>query len=280
MSVYRLIQVADLHLGANAEHHLDNWRKVAAWIDRERPDMVVVNGDMVMSDPDDDADHRFAHGQISKLVVPHRFLPGNHDVGDNVLSGKMAQRVNAERLARFRAVYGEDYWSFSAAGWGFVGLNAMLFGSGGLAAEQAQWAWLEATLAAMPDKRIAIFIHKPLFLDQPTEPDSDDPSISQSCLDRASRLRLLQLAARRGAKLVSCGHKHQTRTFSLDGIYHFWGPSTACVNGAPTALHWGAREVGFIDYRFGEDGFEHRIIGADFLFRHENYVRKLAHGDA
>jgi hypothetical protein len=35
--------------------------------------------------------------------------------------------------------------------------------------------------------------------------------------------------------------------------------------------------VGFIDYRFCSDGtFDHRIVGADFLFRHENYVRKLA----
>jgi hypothetical protein len=33
--------------------------------------------------------------------------------------------------------------------------------------------------------------------------------------------------------------------------------------------------VGFIDYRFDSSGFEHRVVGADFLFRHENYVRKL-----
>jgi 3',5'-cyclic AMP phosphodiesterase CpdA len=280
MSEFRLVQVADLHLGADADHHLDNWRKVAAWIKRERPDMVVVNGDMVMSDPDDDADHQFAREQIDKLDAPLRFLPGNHDVGDNVLSGKMAQRVNGERLARFKSIYGADYWSFSAAGWGFIGLNAMIFGSDGLAAEEAQWAWLETTLQQMQDERVALFVHKPLFLDQPAEPDSDDPSISQSCLDRTSRLRLLALATRYGVKLISCGHKHQTRTFSLDGIYHFWGPSTACVNGAPTALHWGAREVGFIDYRFHDEGFEHRVVGADFLFRHENYVRKLARGDA
>jgi hypothetical protein len=40
-------------------------------------------------------------------------------------------------------------------------------------------------------------------------------------------------------------------------------------------LHWGVREVGFVDYRFGPDGFTHRIVGADFLFRHENYLRKV-----
>jgi hypothetical protein len=86
---------------------------------------------------------------------------------------------------------------------------------------------------------------------------------------------LLALARRYGVRLVSTGHKHQTRAFSLDGIYHIWAPSTACVNGRPDALHWGTREVGFIDYRFTPGGFSHRVVGADFLFRHENYVRKL-----
>ena len=40
MNEFRLTQVADLHLGAQHEHHLDNWMKVAEWIARERPDVV------------------------------------------------------------------------------------------------------------------------------------------------------------------------------------------------------------------------------------------------
>jgi 3',5'-cyclic AMP phosphodiesterase CpdA len=273
----RLIQVSDLHLGAGREHHLDNWRKVLAWVARERPDRVVVNGDLIMSDPDTDSDHAFARTQVDLLGVPTHYLPGNHDIGDNVLFGKMEQRVNADRLARFRRHYGEDRWSFSASGWGFVGVNAQLFGSGGLPEEDDQWRWLESALREHDGGPIALFLHKPLFLDHPGEGDHEDLTLRQSVLDAASRTRLLDLAHRYGIKLVSCGHKHQTRTFSLDDIYHFWGPATACVNSAPTALHWGAREVGFIDYRFCSDGtFDHRIVGADFLFRHENYVRKLA----
>lgn len=273
----RLIQVSDLHLGAGQEHHLDNWRKVVTWVVRERPDLVVVNGDMIMSDPDTDSDHAFARAQVDLLGMPTRFLPGNHDIGDNVLFGKMAQRVNAERLQRFHRHYGDDRWAFAAAGWAFVGLNAQLFGSGGLPQEHEQWQWLEATLNEHAGRPVALFLHKPLFLDFPGEGDHEDPTLRQSVVDAESRTRLLALARRYGVRLVSCGHKHQTRTFSLDGIYHFWGPATACVNSPPTTLHWGMREVGFIDYRFRSDGtFEHRIVGQDFLFRHENYVRKLA----
>ena len=276
---YRVIHVADLHLGAGQEHHLDNWRKVIAWVERERPDLAVVNGDLIMGDPDCEADHAFARAEIDRLGIACRFLPGNHDIGDNVLSGKMPQRVNAERVARFKRFHGEDRFVFAAAGWHFVGANSQLFGSGGMALEAEQWAWLEDALARSDAKPVAFFTHKSLFLDHPGEADHSDPSQRQSCLDRASRMRLLELLNRHGTKLIVSGHKHQTRSFSLAGIYYFWSPSTACVNGAPSALHWGAREVGFIDFRFGAGTFEHRIVGPDFLFRHENYVRKLHAGE-
>jgi 3',5'-cyclic AMP phosphodiesterase CpdA len=236
---------------------------------------VVANGDLIMGDPDDGADHAFAREQLARLVVPYRCLPGNHDIGDNVLFGNMAKRVDATRCARFASYFGAERWAFEAAGWGFVGINAQLLGSGGQAAEAEQWAWLERALAGFADLPVALFTHKPLFLDHPAEQDSDVPSLRQSCADAASRARLLALCRRHRVRLVTSGHKHQTRTFLLDGIYHIWAPSTACVNGAPDALHWGAREVGFVDYRFDSSGFEHRVVGADFLYRHENYMRKL-----
>jgi 3',5'-cyclic AMP phosphodiesterase CpdA len=271
---FRLVQVSDIHLGAGQEHHLDNWLKVAAWIAREQPDLVVANGDLIMGDPDDDTDHTFAREHLARLPVPCRYLPGNHDVGDNIVSGKMEKRVNDARRARFVKHFGEERWAFEAAGWGFVGINAQLLGSDGQPAEAEQWEWLAHTLNGFAKKPAVLFLHKPLFLDHPSEPDSADPSVRQSCIDAVSRARLLELCKCHRVRLISSGHKHQTRSFSLDGIYYIWAPSTACVNGPPGAPQWGAREVGFIDYRFRPDGFDHRIVGADFLFRHENYVRK------
>lgn len=274
MSEYRLIQVSDLHLGAGQAHHYDNWQLVAAWIEREKPEVVVVNGDLVMENPDIEADHAFAREAIGQLTVPTRYLPGNHDIGDNVLFGKMAQRVNDERRARFVRHFGEERWVFEGGGWAFVGINAQLFGSGGQPAEDEQWAWIEQSFAQLAGHPIALFLHKPLFLDHPREADYEDLTLRQSVLDLASRTRLLELCQRFGVRLVSCGHKHQSRSFSLNGIYHVWSPATACVNGRPDALHWGVREVGFVEYRFQRKRFTHRFIGADFLFRHENYMRK------
>lgn len=275
MNEFRIIQVADIHLGAGQKHHLDNWLKVAAWVAREQPDLVIANGDLIMADPDNEADYAFASELLAKLPVPCRYLPGNHDVGDNVVSGKMEKRINDERCARFVKHFGEAHWSFEAAGWGFVGINAQLLGSNGQPAEAEQWQWLAQTLNGFSQKPAALFLHKPLFLDHPSEPDDEDPGLRQSCIDSASRARLLDLCKHHHVRLISSGHKHQTRSFSLDNIYYIWAPSTACVNGLPTALHWGAREVGFVDYRFRPDEFDHRVIGADFLFRHEAYIRKF-----
>ena len=275
LGTLRVVQVADLHLSAARDYHSDNWARVVAWINRERPDLVVANGDLVLEDPDSEEDHAFARAAIAQLTVPLRYLPGNHDVGDAVLFGKMEKRVDDQRRARFVRYFGEERWSFEAGGWGFVGINSMLFGSGGQAAEAEQWAWIAERLRAYSGRPTALFTHKPLFLDHPSDADHEDLTLRQSCIDRESRMRLMTLCRQHGVRLVSSGHKHQTRAFSLDGMYHIWAPSTACVNGRPDSLHWGVREVGFVDYRFTPEGFTHRVVGADFLFRHENYVRRL-----
>jgi 3',5'-cyclic AMP phosphodiesterase CpdA len=274
MTAFRVVQVADLHLSAAHDYHYDNWERVVAWINRERPDLVVANGDLVLEDPDSEDDHAFARSALAKIAVPLHCLPGNHDIGDAVLFGKMEKRMDDRRRARFVRHFGEERWSFEAGGWGFVGINAMLFGSGGQAAEAEQWAWIEERLRAHTGRPVALFTHKPLFLDHPSDADHEDLTLRQSCIDRESRARLIALCRRHGVRLVSSGHKHQTRAFSLDGIYHIWAPSTACVNGRPDSLHWGVREVGFVDYRFTPGGFTHRIVCADFLFRHENYIRR------
>ena len=275
MTEYRVVQVADVHLGAGKEHHLDNWEKVLDWIARERPDIVVANGDLIMSDPDTETDYVFARAQFDRLTVPCRYLPGNHDIGDNIVAGAMPQRVDDTRRARFLKHFGEERWAFEAAGWGLIGINAQLLGSNGQPAEAEQWQWFEQSLEQFGGKPVALFLHKPLFLDHPLEPDYEDWLRRQSCLDLASRTQLLALCRRYNVKLISSAHKHQTRAFSFDGIYHLWAPATACVNGPPSDLHWGAREVGFLDLRFRSGGrFEHRFVGADFLFRHENYMRK------
>jgi len=275
---FRLVQVSDPHLSASRAYYHDNWVLTAEWIEREKPDLVAVTGDLVLADPDSAADHRFARERIGQLSVPCRFVPGNHDVGDNIVSGHMPKRVSPERCKRFVDIYGHDRWVEQAAGWTLVGLNAQILGSDGMAEEAEQWRWLESTLDGSGDDAVALFLHKPVYLDHPSEADHEEPFLRQSCIDSSSRKRLLDLAHSHGVRLISAGHKHQSRAFAHDEIYYIWAPATACVNGRPGAPSWGLREVGFLDFRFRPDGFRHRFTGGDFLFRHENYVRKMEYG--
>jgi 3',5'-cyclic AMP phosphodiesterase CpdA len=270
----RILQVSDLHLSATRAYYQDNWEMVLEWIEAEQPDFVVVSGDVALNDPDLWEDLAFARRQLERITVPWRAIPGNHDIGDNVVSGSMSKRVNADRRQRWLDIFGLDYWREDQGSWTLIGVNTQILNSQGLAAEGEQAQWLAKTLQDVPDDRpIGLFVHKPLFMDHPSE-----TVVQASCLELEAREALLAPFAGKSLRLVACGHKHQYRSFGLDGVIHLWAPSTGAVNHAPDVKMWGLREVGFLDIRLGEQAIRQRLIGSDFLFRHESYVRILEHG--
>jgi 3',5'-cyclic AMP phosphodiesterase CpdA len=270
----RIIQLSDPHLSPTRAFHQDNWDQVLEVLAADPPDLIIVTGDLVLSDPDVEDDHAFARAQLDRLPAPWRVLPGNHDIGDNLVSGAMAKRVNEDRLARWQRHFGEDRWAFTIDGWLMLGLNAQILNAPGLTAEAAQRAWLDAALAqADPTAPVALFLHKPLFMDHPSETAMD-----QSSLDLEARRGVVEALAGRDLRLVASGHKHQWRAFDLDGVRHVWAPSTASVNGAPTAKNWGLREVGFVEHRLEGRRTRQRLLGRDWLTRHESYVVSLEHG--
>ena len=124
-----------------------------------------------------------------------------------------------------------------------------------------------------PAAPVALFLHKPLFMDHPSETAMD-----QSSLDLEARNGVMAMLAGRDLRLVASGHKHQWRGFDLDGVRHVWAPSTASVNGAPTATNWGLREVGFVEHQLEGRRTRQRLLGRDWLTRHESYVVSLEHG--
>jgi 3',5'-cyclic AMP phosphodiesterase CpdA len=270
----RIIQLSDPHLSATRPFHQDNWEQVLEALAADPPDLIIVTGDVVLSDPDEEDDHGFARRQLDRLPGPWRVLPGNHDIGDNLVSGAMAKRVDAQRLRRWHRHFGEDRWSLTLDGWLLLGINAQILNAPGLAAEAEQAAWLEAVLAkADPTAPVALFLHKPLFMDHPSETAMD-----QSSLDLEARNGVMAMLAGRDLRLVASGHKHQWRAFDLDGVRHVWAPSTASVNGAPTARNWGLREVGFVEHQLEGRRTRQRLLGRDWLTRHESYVVSLEHG--
>jgi 3',5'-cyclic AMP phosphodiesterase CpdA len=275
----RVVFVTDLHLSLRRPYYQDNWDMVVAWINAEKPPLVVVGGDVVLGVPDDNLeDLDYAREQLARLEVPWRVIPGNHDIGDNIVSGGMDARVSTERRQVWLDRFGIDYWREDIGEWSLIGVNAQIFNGQGLAADLEQQAWLEATLAEIePHRPIALFVHKPLFTDHPS-----DPEVQYHSLELQGRRQLLAPFGGKRLRLVACGHKHQFRSFDHDGVKHIWAPSTSSINHPPTVKMWGLREVGFIDFRLGQGEalgrVRHALIGREFLFRHESYIRIAEYG--
>ena len=83
MSEFRLTQISDTHLARRLTKLTDNFAKVADYIDETRPDLVINSGDLAFDAPTQADDLEFARGLHDTLPVAGRYLPGNHDIGDN-----------------------------------------------------------------------------------------------------------------------------------------------------------------------------------------------------
>ena len=83
MPEFRLTQISDTHLTRRHQNLTDNFHRVSEYIDATRPDLVVNSGDVAWDGPTNPDDLEFARELHAALPVPCRYLPGNHDIGDN-----------------------------------------------------------------------------------------------------------------------------------------------------------------------------------------------------
>ena len=83
MAEFRLTQISDTHLARRLTKLTVNFERVAGHIDATRPDLVLNTGDIGFDGPNTPEDMEFARGLHDALPVPCRYLPGNHDIGDN-----------------------------------------------------------------------------------------------------------------------------------------------------------------------------------------------------
>jgi 3',5'-cyclic AMP phosphodiesterase CpdA len=238
----RIIQISDTHLSRGKAHFADNWAPLARWIAAERPDLVIHTGDVTVDGAEVDDDLDFAKGLLASLGVRCRVLPGNHDVGE---TGHPHQPVTAERLGRWRARFGDDRWVEDCAGWRLVGLDALILGDGG-AEEAAQMAWLEGAMTAAAGRRIAWFLHKPLFLDSPQESDRGYWSVKPQ-----PRTALLALLRRHRVALVASGHLHKAHDFEHEATRYLWGPASSFLVGAMQPSMPGEKRLGAVRYDLG-----------------------------
>jgi len=223
----RILVLSDLHLSPTHGFFWDNWALARDTANAIAPAAVIVTGDLCINGPESDAEIAFAAAALRRLAPRVLALPGNHDVGDEPPGQDAEQLVDEPRLSRWNAAFGADCWSLDLDTWRLIGVNAQLFGSG-LGAEATQQAWLDAALATAAERRIALFLHKPLFLET-----ADEAELTASSLNPAPRQALLDKLRAARVSLVVSGHLHQYRDRFVDDVRHVWAPSTAFMTNHP-----------------------------------------------
>jgi 3',5'-cyclic AMP phosphodiesterase CpdA len=261
MAIFRLTQISDSHLSSRMPQFTANFDRVCAHINASRPDLVINSGDLGFDGPSHRDDLDFARARHAALAVDCRYLPGNHDIGDNPTQagGTPEQPASDANRSAFLSVFGEDRWRFDAAGWCFIGLNSLVMNTG-LACEEEQFDWLAAQLASAGRQPLALFIHKPLYRDRP-----DDEELAATAIRYVpvpARHRLIEMLESVDLRLVACGHVHQRRDYTWRGIRHIWAPSTGFVISDEKQDRIGMKEVGLVEYSFQPDGFEVRFVRA------------------
>jgi serine/threonine-protein phosphatase CPPED1 len=199
------IQMSDPQFGMYASdqgfaQETANFEFAIAAANRLKPAFVVVTGDLVNrpGDPAQIAEYRRIAATLDRRIALHS-VPGNHDVGNE---------HTAESLAAYRKLFGPDYYTFrSGPIAGFV-VNSMLLKAPGKVQDEAvkQDAWLRTELTkakAGGAKHLIVFLHHPLFLKNPDEPEE-----YFNC-PVEPRKRMLALLHEYGVRWVFAGHYHR-----------------------------------------------------------------------
>jgi 3',5'-cyclic AMP phosphodiesterase CpdA len=261
MTEFRLTQISDTHLARRLQKLTDNFHRVGEHIDATRPDLVVNSGDISFDGPTSRADLEFAKELHDALPVPCRHLPGNHDIGDNptAVGPVPKQPATEECRQNYLSVVGNDRWRFDEAGWCFIGLNSLIMNTG-IDSEAEQFDWLTAELSRANGKPVALFLHKPLFLNTPEDPEIESSAIRY--VPQPRRKNLIEMFAAVDLRLVASGHVHQRRDFTYRHTRHVWAPSAGFVISDAMQERIGIKQTGLVEYRFAPDSFEVRHVRA------------------
>lgn len=247
--VYRLAQISDTHLSRDKPFFVANFERVAAHVAALRPDLVVNTGDMALDGvirPDDLVEARRLH-EACELDV--RFIPGNHDIGDNQdVPNRHGPAISDESRDRYVRLFGLDFWLLDVPSWRILAIDAQLLGSN-LAAAEEQLEFIAAAAADAGPRSLALLVHKPLYHRSP-----DEDAITGRFLNPPARRQLLEALGGKEPALVASGHVHQFLEASPQTAQHVWSPSTAFIFPDKRQPRYGEKRTGYVEHALGQDG--------------------------
>ncbi len=252
-----ILQLSDSHISARHDLFRGNLALMRDLAAAAPPDLVVASGDLSLDGADRDDDLAMAASLHRGFAAPLMVLPGNHDTGSHPKT-MPSQPFDSTRLDRFRGHFGAGRGVVDLPGWRIVGLNSEVMGTGH-DEEAAQAAFIAEAASGAGARRIALFLHKPVFVTAP-----DDPTFDYWSVPPAARGALAPLLDHPGLRLVASGHLHLHHHFMRGKVAFAWAPPLSFVvapadqPGLP-----GARVCGGLLHRLHEDHVDTVLVAPE-----------------
>jgi len=248
MSVFRVLQLSDLHLFATPEQELRGrnlrhcFQTLIDSIRNSQPefDLMVLSGDLAHDECE--PTYSVLRELLGNWAERCRMIPGNHDNRD-AIRAVFPELVPASGVLTF---------SVDAADWRLIGLDTHVddYVPGRLDDEQLEW--LNAELQQHADRQVGIFIHHPPI-------PVGTAWLDEIGLEQPEQLtRLIQSFA--NVKLCCCGHVHHPTDQQIGHCRFLTAPSTGpqFAPGKPKT-YIDMSSPGYRVLEFTSDGFESRI---------------------
>jgi 3',5'-cyclic AMP phosphodiesterase CpdA len=250
---FRILHLSDTHLSPRTERFHENNELMIDTLKKADHDLIIHTGDLTLDGIRFEEDYPFCREFLGRAGKDILYIPGNHDVGDNPRLSKpetiMGSAISASRLDRYRRYYGDDRWAIDQGSWRLLGINSLRIGSG-LDGEQQQYEWLEAQLASLGERHLALFTHQPLYVDTP-----ENSELTYWTVDPLGRENLRSLIEHPRLRLIASGHLHQSRSRTYRQTRLEWCSSIAFTTREELVPEMGGtREVGFLEHDLHEDG--------------------------
>ena len=208
------------------------------------PDFVVICGDMVHNS---DSDEQFQELiRISRLLnedIKLYWVAGNHDVGD---------KPTRAGLAQYKEQFGEYNYSFQEENCYFIVLNSSICYDPGSVPDE--WdiliSFLEKELqiaASVQQGHKIIFMHHPLYLNDPNEGDN------YFVIPSARRAKIIDLITEYDVSAVFTGHLHRNNYKKIG--------NTELVSTGPVGFPLGEDPSGIRHVRVDDNSLTHEYLG-------------------
>lgn len=221
---FKFIHASDTHISEASVNRMD---KLLALVEAERPDFVLITGDLVrdaLRVPEEEATRYYELfvTQAARLRVPTWCVPGNHEIfGIERHLSLVSPKHPLYGKKMYRHYLGPNYYSFNYGGIHFVGLDDVdfedtwYFGR----VDSVQFNWLRADLAALPATTpVVTFKHIPMFSGGLSMTQFTDSGPSRT-LERENGVLQFRHVVSNASELLTLITSHPY-PLSLSGHYH------------------------------------------------------------